>query len=105
MHIDEYIDDYETCPIASWFFQLHRFPATLIFKFEEQIKRETLFCRYKGKVHRAVGCSSMGDVWLTTKLSVKSSNQYQIRCDISECSDFATTQAGTEAIKAGEASS
>ena len=99
MHIDEFIDDYGTCPIASWFFQLHRFPGVLLCKFQKQIERETLFCRYQGKVHRAVGCSSLGDVWLTTKLSVRSSNQYQIRCDITECSDFAVTQFETESIK------
>jgi hypothetical protein len=83
MHVDEFIDDHKTDNYASWFFALHRYPAMLQMKFGEYIAKYQLYCDYKESRYRVVGCSRMGDVWLTKDFT---STQYQERVDVADCS-------------------
>jgi hypothetical protein len=86
MHVDEFIDRRKTDSYASWFFSLHRLPATLQFKFAEFIEQYQLYCTYEGLRHRVTGASRMGDVWITRDF--KQSEGYQKRVNIDDCSDW-----------------
>ena len=49
-----------------------------------------LFCTYTdGKRYRCIGCSRMGDVWLT-KHSERE-NGYDLRIDIDDCTEWEVT--------------
>ncbi len=86
LHIDDFIDDPRTDKYASWFFQLHRFPAALQFKFAEFIKNIELYCDYKGDRYRVTGCSRLGDVWLAKDFA--QTNGYDLRVNIEDCNNF-----------------
>jgi hypothetical protein len=89
-HVDEFIDDYRTDVYASWFLSLHRLPAALQFKFEEQIKAYKLFCDCDGQRWRVTGASRMGDVWLTKNFDQNSG--YQQRVLIDSCSNWSQSE-------------
>lgn len=86
-HIDDFIDDPDTDKDASWFFLMHRLPASLQFKFSDRLSKLKLFCTYKDNYrYRVTGCSRMGDVWLT--VDFEQSTGYQKRVDVADCRDF-----------------
>jgi hypothetical protein len=86
VHVDDFIDNPRTDAYASWFFNLHRLPAVLKFKFGDLIDQYQLYCDYQGERYRVTGASRLGDVWLTTDFS--QSSGYQKRVDVAECSGF-----------------
>ncbi len=86
IHIDDFIDDYNTDAYASWFFLLHRLPATLQIKFKKQIEEYQLYCDYEGVRYRVTGASRMGDIWLTSNFNQNIG--YEKRVDISKCTGF-----------------
>lgn len=45
-----------------------------------------LTCQYKGELFRCIGCSRMGDVWLTRCMDV--THGYDLRVDVALCSDW-----------------
>lgn len=45
-----------------------------------------LFCTYKGERYRCIGCSRLGDVWLTKHFERE--NGYDLRIDVTGCSDW-----------------
>lgn len=91
MHVDKFIDSRKTDSYASWFFNLHRLPASLQFKFEDQIASYKLYCSFgsDGRVYRVTGASSMGDIWLAKDLN--QDYGYDHRVDIDDCSGWAKT--------------
>jgi len=86
MHIDEFIDSPDTNEYASWFFLLHRQPATLKMKFSKYINALKLFCIYEGKQYRVTGCSRMGDVWITSNFDQDTG--YEKRVNVLDCKQF-----------------
>ena len=48
-----------------------------------------LFCTHSGTRYRCTGASRMGDVWLAK--DVKRDTGYDLRVDVTECSDWAAT--------------
>jgi hypothetical protein len=84
MHVDAFIDDYGTDSQASWFLMLHRLPAAMKMKFEKQIKKYKLRCKFEGEKWHIIGASRMGDVWL----SKSGEFPYEKRIDIADCSEF-----------------
>ena len=51
-----------------------------------------LFCTYKGKRYRCIGCSRLGDVWLTEHFERE--NGYDLRIDVADCSEWGATVGG-----------
>jgi hypothetical protein len=91
MHVDDFIDRFDTgeqtaeVKYARWFFFLHRLAAVHKMEWHEQISQYKLYCDYGGRYWRVVGCSRMGDVWLTSKLD---DEQYELRVNLDECSNW-----------------
>lgn len=84
MHVDEFIDAYDTDSGASWFLMLHRLPAVMKLKFEDKIKKYRLRCKYEGEKWYIIGASRFGDVWL----SRSGGFPYEKRIDIADCTEF-----------------
>ena len=85
-HIDDWLDDPTTGPadVKEWLEQFRR-PA--IEKDHAWLRSRQLFCTYKdGKRYRCIGCSRMGDVWLTKHFERE--NGYDLRIDIADCTDW-----------------
>lgn len=90
MHVDQFIDSRKSDAYASWFLNMKRLPATLQFKFEDQIKQYKLFCDFEGWRYRVTGCSRMGDVWLTTNFEQETG--YERRVLVEKCSNWGPEQ-------------
>ena len=82
-HVDDFIDDPTSDPYAAKWFESFRRPA--VDKFREP-NPDKLFATYEGARYRVVGCSRLGDVWLTTDVSRE--NGYDKRVDVDKCSMF-----------------
>jgi len=85
-HIDDWLDDESTGPadVKEW---LEHFRRPAVDKDYEWLRSKKLFCTYKdGKRYRCIGCSRMGDVWLTEHFERE--NGYDKRIDINDCSDL-----------------
>lgn len=84
-HIDDWLDAQPTpdelVPAKAW---LEHFRRPAHKKNQQWLDERVLTCLYKNKRHRVVGCSRMGDVWLTTRL-VKPDG-YEERVNVDECS-------------------
>ena len=50
------------------------------------LKSRLLTCEYNNELYRCVGCSSLGDIWLTKDFQQPIT--YQIRVNIDDCSDW-----------------
>lgn len=86
LHIDDWLDDPTTGPtdVKEW---LEHFRRPAIDKDYEWLASRKLFCTYKdGKRYRCIGCSRMGDVWLTANFDRE--NGYDDRVDITDCTDW-----------------
>lgn len=82
-HVDDFIDDPTSDPYAAKWLGLFRRPAL------DRIRapnHEKLFATYEGSRYRVIGCSRMGDVWLTSKLGYE--NGYEHRVDVAKLSDW-----------------
>jgi hypothetical protein len=86
MHVDDFIDAYNTDAYASFVLALFRFPAVLANKCFCQIERYQLFCKYKGRGYRVTGCSRMGDVWLSADYARTAG--YELRVNVADCSQW-----------------
>lgn len=86
-HVDDWLDaptiDERELPAKMW---LEKFRAPAGCKDEAWLRSHTLCCKYQDKLHRVVGCSRMGDVWLTTKVSKP--DGYEKRVSIDACYDW-----------------
>lgn len=94
-HIDDWLDNPLTGPaeVKEW---LEHFRRQAIHKDYEWLNSRKLFCTYKdGNRYRCIGCSRMGDVWLTKHFDRE--NGYDLRIDIDDCTDWAVTYVGIEA--------
>lgn len=94
VHVDEFIDDWDSDPYASFFFMLHRLPATMQSKFGDIIKQYELYCTYGGRQYRVTGASRLGDVWLT--LNFSQDTGYSLRVDIENCTGWSNISEATE---------
>lgn len=98
LHIDDWLDDTTTGPadVKEWFEHFRR-PA--IEKDRAWLSARQLFCTYKdGKRYRCIGCSRMGDVWLTEHFERE--NGYDLRIDIADCTEWAVvSNAGLRGAK------
>ena len=86
LHIDDWLDDPATGPadVKEW---LEHFRRPAIDKDHAWLRARQLFCTYKdGKRYRCIGCSRMGDVWLTANFDRE--NGYDLRIDIADCTDW-----------------
>lgn len=82
-HVDDWIDDPTTGPenVKAW---LRHFRRPAIDKDYDWLKTQKLFCTYKDdKRYRCIGCSRMGDIWLT--MDFNRENGYDLRVDIDDC--------------------
>lgn len=85
-HIDDWLDDPATGPAYAkeW---LEHFRRPEMDKNYEWLNERKLFCTYKdGRRYRCIGCSRMGDVWLTEHFERE--NGYDLRIDIADCTDW-----------------
>jgi len=88
-HIDDWLDDPTTGPadVKEW---LEHFRRPAIDKDYKWLAARKLLCTYKdGKRYRCIGCSRMGDVWLTKHFERE--NGYDLRIDIEDCTDWEVT--------------
>lgn len=79
-------DDPTTGPadVKEW---LEHFRKPAIEKDYEWLAERQLFCTYKdGKRYRCIGCSRMGDAWLTKHF--ERTFGYDLRIDIADCTDW-----------------
>ena len=85
-HIDDWLDDPATGPadVKEW---LEHFRRPAIEKDHAWLRARQLFCTYKdGQRYRCIGCSRMGDVWLTKHFERE--NGYDLRIDIADCTEW-----------------
>ncbi len=80
-HVDDFIDDPASDRYAASWFEKFRRPAVV--KMHEPDRRK-LFATYEGKRWRVIGCSRLGDVWLTSDFARE--NGYERRVDVDACS-------------------
>lgn len=85
-HVDEFIDDPKSDPYAAAWFELFRRPA--IDKLQKP-NNAKLFATYEGKRYRVIGCSRLGDVWLTSNFNKE--NGYEKRVDVAACTEWSST--------------
>lgn len=90
MHIDDWLDDETTAPtetmrlVKEW---LEHFRRPAIKKDSAWLRARKLFCTYKdGNRYRCIGCSRLGDVWLTAHF--ERDHGYDLRIDILDCSNW-----------------
>ena len=86
LHIDDWLDDPTTGPadVKEW---LEHFRRPAIETDHAWLRARQLFCTYKdGKRYRCIGCSRMGDVWLTEHFERE--NGYDLRIDIADCTGW-----------------
>jgi len=80
-HVDDFLDDSRSDPYARSWLESFRRPA--IDKMRKPDDRK-LFATYEGVRYRVVGCSRLGDVWLSTNFDRE--NGYSKRVDVDACS-------------------
>ena len=91
-HIDDWLDEHvpqtEGEKFAKEWLEHFRRPAGE--KDYPWLAQNALYCTYKdGQRYRCIGCSRMGDVWLTHDYSRV--NGYDMRIDIADCSQWSKT--------------
>lgn len=90
LHVDDWLDapaNDEAEKMAKEWLEHFRRPA--IEKDYKWLAARPLFCTYKGERFRCIGCSRMGDVWLTRHFERE--NGYDLRIDVADCSDWTKT--------------
>ncbi len=87
MHIDDFIDDPASDRYAREWFALFRRPAIDKLRDPNPTK---LFCTFRGKRWRVMGCSRLGDVWLNVTTH-EPEYGYLLREDVDECSEWSST--------------
>ena len=99
-HIDDWLDDPATGPadVKEW---LEHFRRPAIEKDYKWLAARKLFCTYEGARYRCIGCSRMGDVWITKHFERE--NGYDDRVDIADCTGWEVVS-NVEVSGAGTAS-
>ena len=90
-HIDDWLDEpatNETEKLVKEWLEHYRRPA--IDKDHKWLSARVLLCDYEGKRYRCIGCSRMGDVWLTTNFEAEYG--YEKRIDVTGCSNWEVRQ-------------
>ncbi len=86
-HVDDFLDDPETPlslhPPKVW---LEKFRAPVLDRDQAWLDAHALFCDFQGKTYRVVGCSSMGDIWLTAR--TVNPQGYELRVEFNDCSNW-----------------
>ena len=85
-HVDDYIDDPKSDPVAARWLGLFRRPALDKLKEPNDVK---LFANWHGERWRVIGCSRLGDVWLTSDFTRE--NGYDHRVDVDDVSAWSET--------------
>ncbi len=87
-HVDDFLDDPKSDPLAVRFLTQARRPA--IDKDHEWMEENPLYCTWDGKRWRCVGASRLGDVWLR---AIRQPNHvfYDRRVDVAEISEWSGT--------------
>jgi len=86
-HADDWLDAPATDEperLAKEWLEHFRRPA--VQKDNKWLSDRILSCEYKGERYRCIGCSSMGDVWLTKNFSREYG--YDLRIDVADCSNW-----------------
>jgi len=89
MHVDDWLDDPTTTTsdtialVKEW---LEHFRRPADDQDSEWLRRRRLVCTYQEQRYRCVGCSCLGDVWLSKDLDREAG--YDLRVDVTECSDW-----------------
>lgn len=83
LHVDDFIDDPESDMYAARWFALFRRPADMK---ADKPNHNKLFTTYLYKKYRVVGCSTFGDVWLTSDFN--EDTRYELRVDVDMCGDW-----------------
>lgn len=83
MHVDEWIERFDTPAYASLVLHFFRLPAVLQMKFADAMKQTPLFCTYEGERYRCTMASRFGDIGLTKNFARDAG--YEIRVDVAEC--------------------
>jgi hypothetical protein len=92
-HIDDWLDEPATNEtekqkqVKEWL-EHYRRPAA--YKDHKWLSARVLLCDYEGKRYRCIGCSRMGDVWLTTNFEAEYG--YEKRIDVTGCSNWEVRQ-------------
>ena len=97
-HIDDWLDEpatNETEKLVKEWLEHYRRPA--IDKDHKWLSARVLLCDYEGKRYRCIGCSRMGDVWLTTNFEAEYG--YEKRIDVTGCSNWEVRQNSRETEK------
>ena len=84
-HVDDYLNDPASDPIAVEFLEHARRPA--IYQDVEWLRRNSPWVTWQGNLYRCVGASRMGDVWLKTAHGT-GGHHYDYRVDIEELSQW-----------------
>lgn len=92
-HIDDWLDEYpykrgtEQEDYAHFMFTYWRLPAVIKGLHYKIMQSYELYCTYKdGKRYRCIGCSRLGDIWLTSDFT--RSSGYEFRIYIDECTNW-----------------
>ena len=100
-HVDTFLDSPTVCPsdsgkdlyefavttvVKAWL-TMFRLPAVMRNPTQGWLDSQVITCEYAGDIHRLVGCSTMGDIWLTKDLTATSG--YQIRTYVCQVSGWA----------------
>jgi hypothetical protein len=81
LHVDDFLNDPTSDPVACKWLELFRRPAI------DRLRKpnnEKLFATWKGLRYRVIGCSRLGDVWITADFTRE--NGYDHRVEVTELS-------------------
>lgn len=91
-HVDDWLDapttDERELPAKMWF---EKFRAPAHKKDDAWLAAHVLLCTYQDTPNRVVGCSRLGDVWLSVDLEDASDRDYRV--DIRDCSKWSMRMA------------
>ena len=86
-HIDDWLDeppkDVIEALVKEW---LEHFRRPAVDKDHQWLSARVLLCDFEGERYRCIGCSRMGDVWLTKDFTRE--NGYDKRIDVTGCSNW-----------------
>jgi hypothetical protein len=86
-HVDDWLDEPATDEtqrlVKEW---LEHFRRPAVKKDYQWLRDRIVTCDYEGKRMRCIGCSRLGDVWLTFDFSRE--NGYDMRIDVTKCSNW-----------------
>lgn len=88
-HIDDWLDDRHADGKESYAAQwLEHYRRPAMSKDWKWLSANPLFCTYQGARYRCIGCSRLGDVWLSKDFGREVG--YDLRIDVADCSDWGT---------------